>query len=374
MDQVRCVHLVPTTEQAGAETRARELLAGLIASGYCSLELVHYLAGSAQDRFAELGIPMRKLGLRGGRLALDLPRLAYRLSAIYARQPPAILHTWLTNGNVVGLLAARRWASTRVIITQCGGRGEEIYMRHHLRLQRLLSGRADLAISNSDEGAEVLARWGIPEDRIAVIRNGIASERIRVDESRESVRKRLGMDAEAPLVAVGVRANNPYVVEQKNLPGLLDAMRRVRESFPAARLVLIGATAAELAEFGVALPEWASATGFVPRISNLLAAADVVALASNAEGTSNVACEAMMLGLPVATTDVGDHGAIAVSAGGRKVAAGDMAALARAISELIARPPRPEFVRERAAAALGIDRMVTETLGAYERTLALPRT
>jgi hypothetical protein len=69
---------------------------------------------------------------------------------------PQIMHTWLVAGNVVGLLAARAWSDTRVIITQTTGRGEEIFLKTGLKVQRALLGRADHAISNSSEGAEAL--------------------------------------------------------------------------------------------------------------------------------------------------------------------------------------------------------------------------
>jgi glycosyltransferase involved in cell wall biosynthesis len=138
-------------------------------------------------------------------------------------------------------------------------------------------------------------------------------------------------------------------------------------------LLLVGTEESELRRFGVGLPSWSRSVGFVPGLADFLAAADVVALASNAEGNSNVAGEALLLGLPVATTDAGDHGAVVELAGGRTVPVGDMRALGDEILALLDDPPDPHRVRQAAARELSPERMVAETVDVYDRLLAQPR-
>lgn len=358
--RISCLHILPSTERAGAEIRARELLAGLVDTGGFDLELAYFSAGHDHGRFRELGIPMVEVPKRRV-LAADLPRMSRRFRTLWGERRPQILHTWLTGGNVVGLLAARRWPETRVVITQCGGKGEATFPPLKVRVQRALMGRADHAISNSPEGAKVLTRLGMDERKVSVVLNGVAPERLETARSADEVRRELRANG-SRLIVVVARANDRYAARQKNFAGLFAAADRL----PDATLALVGPTADELRDSGVAVPAGVRLTGFVDRPADYLAAADVVVVPSLAEGTSNVACEALMLGRPVATTAVGGHVPVVAEAGGAVVPPKDAGRLADAIAELLERPPTPERVRKVAERRLGHERMVLETAAIYE--------
>ncbi len=364
---VRCLHVLQSTELGGAETRARELLGGLARTPGVEPELVYFTRGRAHARFEELGIPLRQIEKRT-RLALDFPRIGWRLRRLYAANPPDILHTWLVSGNAIGLFAARGWPNARVVITQCGGPAEA-FASNPLRVQRALIGRADHAISNSDDGTAFLESLGMPASKISVVLNGIAPERVAVARDRDAVREELGIDRSTPLVAAVSRLGDRIAVRQKNLDGLLDSISTVRRGHPDANLILIGPTEEELADAGFAVPDWVRVTGFVDDPSTYLAAADVVTIPSVAEGMSNVACEALMLGVPVVTTDTGGHVPIVEEAGGVAVAVGSNDSLAEGIGSMLDGPPAPEDVRAVARRRLGLERMVQETVDIYRGVL-----
>jgi glycosyltransferase involved in cell wall biosynthesis len=363
------VHVVPTTAQAGAETRARELLMGLAERGEFDLELVYLEPGLAHDRFVGLGIPMHQLRPLA-RYALDFPRLSWRLRRLYRDRSPAIVHTWLPHGNIAGLLAFRRRSDVQLVVTQCGGRGEEVFYPRQIQVQRKLIGRADHAISNSSDGVDALKRWGVPAEQVSLILNGISRERVSTTRTAAEVRNELGVGTGDPLVVSATRVNDRAAAEQKDIDGLLEAMARVRELHPAAMLALVGPSREQLAGAGIDLPDRARATGFVPRPADYLNAGNVVAISSRSEGMSNVACEALMLGRPVVTTQVGDHVAIVEAAGGRSVPVAHPEQLAASIAALIQTPPSPETVRTIAEGTLSLERMVDETSAVYERLLA----
>jgi glycosyltransferase involved in cell wall biosynthesis len=98
-----------------------------------------------------------------------------------------------------------------------------------------------------------------------------------------------------------------------------------------------------------------------------MAAADVVAISSWTEGHSNVADEALLIGLPVATTATGGHVALVEESGGAVVPVRDGAALGAAVVRLIDQPPDAEHVAGVARAALSVDAMVDATAAVYER-------
>src|SRR5437764_200813 len=138
-----CAHLLPDTDDAGAEMQALYLLKALGERNELAPELAYFEPGRGHARFAQLGIPMHELGRRR-RFILDYRSRVRSLRRAYAAKPPAILHTWLFEGNTVGLGAARVWPDTRVVIAQRSGTMERELPRH-LLFMRALYRRADRA-------------------------------------------------------------------------------------------------------------------------------------------------------------------------------------------------------------------------------------
>lgn len=357
-----CVHLLPDTDAAGAENQALSLLSELRERPDLDLELVHFGIGRNHERFEALGIPIRELGRRA-RLSLDFPRRVRALRRLYGSAPPDILHTWLFEANVVGLWAARRWPRTQVVIAQRSGTMERT-MPSHLRAARMVLGRADFAIANSPEGAELLRDLGLDAGRIAVVPQGIAADRLAVERAPDQVRAAVGVDPAAPLLVTVGRADGT-----KDYPGLMVALELVRAARPGTALVLVGPTAEEMRALGVDLPGGVHAVGWQDRPGDFMNAADVVVIPSWTEGHSNVAGEALMLGRPVATTDTGAHPAIVAEAGGRVVPIRRPDLLADAALELLAAPPDPAAVRAVARERLDADQAVERTWQVYQGLL-----
>ena len=135
---------------------------------------------------------------------------------------------------------------------------------------------------------------------------------------------------------------------------------------------MIGPTAREVEARGFPVPPWASTLGWQGGVVDLLNAADVLAISSRAEGHSNVAGEALLLGVPVATTDCGGHCEAVRRSGGRVVGVGDADALANAIAELLDDPPDPDAVRAAARDELSVDHMVAAHARIYAELLGDP--
>ena len=97
--------------------------------------------------------------------------------------------------------------------------------------------------------------------------------------------------------------------------------------------------------------------GAVPHddVPSLLAAADVVALASEREGLANVWVEALACGTPVVAPDIGSAREVIDRPAAGRIVARTSAAFSAAITELLAAPPGPAGARE-AALRFGWDR------------------
>ena len=99
-------------------------------------------------------------------------------------------------------------------------------------LKRIYAG-FDLIVTNSDYEADWMARRGWGADRLAAV--GVGSDETVPPAEAGAFRKRHGLPAEAPLVAfVGRKIYN------KGVQHLIEAMDRVWERQPQARLALLG--------------------------------------------------------------------------------------------------------------------------------------
>jgi glycosyltransferase involved in cell wall biosynthesis len=339
------------------------LLEALADLDHVDLEVVYHARGRLHDRFEAIGVPMHHVDRRR-RLALDLVPRAARVRDLIAENPPDILHTWLFEGNLVGLLAARRWAGTRVVISQRSGTLERVLPAPQRWAMRRLYPRADRALANSREGEEFLLDVGVSRDAVRVIPQGVPAERITVRRPPEDVRAALDLGPHDPLV---VSAGRPHW--SKDYPGLVAAMEAVRKARPDATLVLIGPTPEDAQDLGIALSDRVRAIGWVDHPADVLNAADVVAMASSTEGNSNVVNEALALGRPVACTDTGDHPHAVREAGGRVVPVRDPTELGRAILELLERPPPADVVRAVANDRLAMAASIDATLAVYRELL-----
>src|SRR5205807_8987489 len=126
------------------------------------------------------------------------------LRGLYGDDPPDILHTWLYEANVIGLWAARAWPGTKVVIGQRSGTMEREWPLGRRLSMRTLYPRADRALANSREGAELLGDLGVDPGRIRVIPQGVPPERVELRRSAAHVRAELGIEPDSPaVVSVG---------------------------------------------------------------------------------------------------------------------------------------------------------------------------
>jgi glycosyltransferase involved in cell wall biosynthesis len=361
----RVLFVLGITAFGGAENQCRYLLDALRGQGL-DLELVCFRRGAAHERFEALGIPVHIVRARMP-VTIDWYRRARGLRRVAGGRGPDILHTWLYEAHPVGLVASRCWPTTRVLLSHRSS-GVLPRDRKFIAALRLLQRRIDQVVANSDAGAvTIISRVGIDANRVSVVPNGMPRERVAVQRGREAIRDQLGIAAGTPVVCSVGRIDRE---DAKDYQTLFAAMRHVWSALPEAELIVVGPTARQLERrLGVPLPSRVHPVGWQPKPSEWMNAANIVVIHSPAEGHSNVADEALMLGLPVATTDTGGHAVLVRRAGGRVVPVkrGDL--LGEAILDLIRQPPNRNEVIEVAKSALSMENVASAYLYLYERLL-----
>jgi glycogen synthase len=222
---------------------------------------------------------------------------------------------------------------------------------------------------------EVTRLFDLPAGKVDVVPNGVDAPRWQVGTDRvTAARRRWAVDG--PLVAYCGR-----LVHEKGVQDLLAAVPRLRRRHPGLRVIVAGTGPAEteLRDRARALRLGRSVVfaGFVPDadLAALVAAADCAVVPSRYEPFGMVALEAGAAGTPVVAADVG--GLAEVVADGRLgllFPAGDPAALAGAVSRLLADPELGRRLVRAGQAALaaeyGWDRVAERTVETYRRAVS----
>lgn len=152
--------------------------------------------------------------------------------------------------------------------------------------------------------------------------------------SRDAVRAELEIDEDAPLIVTVARLH-----PQKNVASLLEAVSGIDDAVLA--IVGEGPLEGDLKRHSESLGIAARVAfvGFVDNAADYIAAADVFCLPSAWEAIALAAQEAVMLGVPVVTTDVGGMSELITDGeSGRLVTAGDIGVLRAALVEIISEP------------------------------------
>jgi glycosyltransferase involved in cell wall biosynthesis len=170
-----------------------------------------------------------------------------------------------------------------------------------------------------------------------------------VSRTRDEMREELAVEPGRCLAVTVAR-----LAPQKALPLLLDALSRT-STRPILALLgegpLEGSLRAQCARLG--LTDQVRFLGFRDDVADVVAAADVFCLSSVWEGVPLSVQEAILLGTPVVSTDVGGMSEIVVDGrSGRLVASGDARALAAAIDEVCSSPDIAERFATQARAEL----------------------
>ena len=206
-----------------------------------------------------------------------------------------------------------------------------------------------VCIASSRETQREAAAFGISEDRISLIGNGIDTRYFRPNKSRTRsiARLSLGRDCAGMVVYVG------RLSAEKNPIHVLEAWTRVQEaSNDDWMLAVIGdgplrdEVRRAIETFG--LQSSVILAGHQEDVRAWLQASDLYILSSSWEGLSNTTLEAMSTGLPVIVTDVsGMREVVGETQAGIIVPPGDIDNMAKVLVELIRDPVRRQELGDR---------------------------
>ncbi|WP_020659889.1 glycosyltransferase [Amycolatopsis benzoatilytica] len=197
---MRVLHVITGLGVGGAELQLRSLLRH---TRHETDVVTLYNPGPVADMIRAEGTEVRDLGMVRNTQLSALARL-YRLIRAGGYD---VVHTHLYRSCLYGRTAA--WlARTPVVVSTEHSIGET-----HLERRRMTRGVralylaterfADTTIAVSGAVRQRLVDWGVPEDRVTVIPNGLDLDRVAFDpDARERTRAELGIDPSAYVICV----------------------------------------------------------------------------------------------------------------------------------------------------------------------------
>jgi glycosyltransferase involved in cell wall biosynthesis len=353
---MRILHVDPERRWGGGEAQVLALVRELAARGHDS-RLAVDPDGALAQAVASTGLPVLPLPIRNH---FDL-RAALRLRRLVRGHDVVHFHT----ARAHALAPFCRRLGARLVVTR-----RMDYVPAGGPYVRFLYNRAvDAVIAISQGVCDALVRVGVRADRIRVVPSGIDPEAwVATAATRNAARAGWGLQPEQiAVVVVG------SLERRKGHAVLLAAAQRLAPAAPELRYVFCGTgREANVLETAAAPLDGAVRfAGFQRDVAACLAAADVVAQPSLAEGLGVAALEAMAAGRALLASRVGGLAEVVVGeVTGVLVPPGDADALALALLRLARDPALRARLgaagRARVLAHYTTARMAAGTLACYQ--------
>ena len=342
----------------GGQDQALLLLKGLAALGHAP-ELIAIRGSLLAHRAQDAGIIVHLVEKRWRRLssvfAIRKLLARRRVDIVHANEPHALTAAWLARAHhLVPLVTSRR-----VIFP---------LSKSAVSLARYRSAVKVIAVSQCVSSA--LINSGLRAGNIAVISDGVPTEKLFPRSDREEARRSMGIEPDALLIG-SIAALTP----DKGQELLIRAFARIRARFPSCQLLLVGdgpcraKLAALVREFE--LDGAVHFTGFLANIQSAYAAIDLFAFLAQAEALGTALLLAMARGLPVAASALGGIPEVVEDGkNGLLVKDQNPEAVASAIERLFGDPALAAHLgsaaRETILARFSQENMVQQTLSLYE--------
>lgn len=247
-------------------------------------------------------------------------------------------------------------------------------------LARFFAARLDAVVCISGAVQENLRKKQVRVGRLVLIHNGINVDSMRATTPANAVRRTLGIPEDAPVI--GLVGN---IKEWKGQEVVVRAAARLRERWPDLRCLLVGDAAQDDRYYQerllrlireLSLESCVTLTGYRRDVPDYMNVMDIVVHASILpEPFGRVIIEAMALAKPVVgSRDGGVTEIVSDGKTGLMFPPGDHAALAEAVSQLLADPTRRhsmgQAARRRVEQEFDIARNVSRTTALYETVLS----
>lgn len=333
------LHIIIGLNVGGAEMMLKRLVeshAGNLAYRHVVVSLTDI--GKLGPQLQSGGVKVCSLGMRS---SFGIPLVLWRLVRLIRTTRPDIVQTWMYHADLLGGLAARMAGNRNVIWgirttdVRAGGSSATVIVRWLCaRISRWVP---QVIVCAAEASRRSHIAVGYDATKMVVIPNGYDFSWLRASAGeRETLRDQCGINQND--VVMGSLGRFHAVKDQENF---VSAAGLLAPQYQQLRFLMVGRG---LDWDNSQLEDWIDRSGCKDRfvllgerkdVPQCLAAMDIFCLHSRTEGFPNVLVEAMAMGLPCVTTDVGDA-AMLLADTGMVVPSADSAALAQGVRQLLA--------------------------------------
>ena len=307
---VKIVFIITGLEVGGAENMLLRLVEGIDKAKFLPFVISLTSIGEVGKKMISLGIPVKNLGMYK---KIPNPVSFFRLVFFLRKINPNIVHTWLYHSDFMGGLAAK---IARVPFIIWSIRSADFLTKKtsfSTRITLILCAwfsawLPNLILYNSQKGRAAHKSFGYRGQQSLVLPNGIDLHKYKPDyRAKLDVREELGIPIKTPLIGL-IGRYDPL----KNHEGFLEAASKLNSVMPEVHFLMAGQGADRSNSSLLCLIEDAGIAGNChllgsrQDIPKIMAALDLVTLASWSEAFPNVLIEAMACGVPCISTDAGD--------------------------------------------------------------------
>ena len=313
-----------------------------------------------------ISIPSRSL--------FDLKRLRW-LAKFFRESKIDIVHTHLLYANILGSIASRL-AKVPVVCTLHSTqftKRRRPHMVFTLLEDLCLRSFADRILAVGEKVAAAHRRH-YPGRSVDVITNGIPKPKFPSAQERERLRREItGDGSNSVVITVG------RFTSAKGYDDMLEAFHLLCKRAPNPKLMMVGSGPnADIIKNQIEdldLRQSVILTGEREDVPQLLALSDVFASSSHREGLPLAVLEAMMAGLPVVATSVGDIPNVVTKETGVVVPPHRPELLAEALEDLLKNPQKRQAMGQaayrRAMNEFSLDAWMKKHLALYREMLAI---
>jgi glycosyltransferase involved in cell wall biosynthesis len=336
---MKVIHIIIGLNIGGAEMMLKRLVESHLGNSSFQHILVSLTdVGKIGPQLQSKGVEVYSLGMRS---TFGIPLVLWRLVRLIRSIRPDIIQTWMYHADMLGGLAARIAGNRHVIWgirttdVRAGGSSATVFVRWLCaRLSRWVP---QVIVCAAEASRQSHIAVGYDAKKMVVVPNGYDFSWLKASaDERQLLREQYGINQNE--VVVGSLGRFHAVKDQENF---VRAAGLLAPQYPHLRFLMVGRG---LDWDNSQLVDWIDKTGYKDRfvllgerkdVPQCLAAMDVFCLHSRTEGFPNVLAEAMAMGLPCVTTEVGDA-AMLLDDTGVVVPKEDSAAFAQGVERLLA--------------------------------------
>lgn len=287
--------------------------------------------GELKVKFDEIGVPVYSLGIKRGNISISAVKKVMKLI-----KDEDIIQTWMYHSDLLGALIKMRYPKKKLIwgirhsdVSKDNNKRMTYYL---MRINAALSKKPDVIISCSETAINNHVQIGYSSQKMRYIPNGFM-----VDEFKPYMKTDINYFPAGDVCQFITVGRWSPQKDYKNLFGALNILKKDGYLF---NITMVGNGLInennELREliYDNGLKDNVRLVGPSNDVRKHLSDADIYVSSSLGEGFSNAIGEAMLTGLPVVATDVGDSKSI-VGECGYIVKSRDSILLAKALVDMI---------------------------------------